>query len=117
LILGPIREIWTVPRFGRVAPLLSEAAIRVVAMSVTARWVIRRVAVKTAPPTTIAMDLVALGILLPAEIMGALWLRGLSLREYLASVANVPGLISLVMFMLFAAMPTVVTLLTRGGGR
>lgn len=54
------------------------------------------------------MGLAALRLLLPAEIAGVLWVRGLPLQEYLASFANGPGLISLVMFLLFAAMPTLV---------
>jgi len=36
------------------------------------------------------------------------WVRGLSLDEYLASFATAPGLVSLLMFVLFAAMPTLV---------
>ena len=41
-VLGPIRELWAVPHFGRVAAMLSEAVIMLVAMIVAARWVIRR---------------------------------------------------------------------------
>src|SRR5215472_4629806 len=58
--------------------------------------------------STIPMGLVALAILAPAEIAGVLWVRGLSLREYLASFVTLPGVISLVMFLAFAAMPTLV---------
>jgi hypothetical protein len=35
-----------------------------------------------------------------------------SLREYLASFLTAPGVISLLMFLLFAVMPTLVTQLT-----
>jgi hypothetical protein len=48
------------------------------------------------------MGLIAIGLLFPAEIAGVLRVRGLSLTEYLASLANAPGVISLVMFLLFA---------------
>jgi hypothetical protein len=113
-ILGPIRELWAVPRFGRVAASLCEAVLMLIAMSISAQWVIRRFDVRPSPPAPIAIGLVALGVLLPAEITGSLWLRGLSPREYLASFANVPGIISLVMFLLFAAMPALVTRSTRG---
>ena len=37
-VLGPIRELWAVPHFGRVAVMLSEAVIMLVAMIVAARW-------------------------------------------------------------------------------
>ena len=41
-ILGPIRELWAVPHFGRMAATLFEAVIMLIAMIVAARWVIRR---------------------------------------------------------------------------
>src|SRR5215470_9407099 len=41
-VLGPIRELWAVPRFGRIAALLVEAVIMLIAMVVSSRWVIRR---------------------------------------------------------------------------
>ena len=55
------------------------------------------------------MGLVALGILVPAELAGVVWVRGLSLPKYLASFVTVPGLVSLLMFLLFAVMPTLIT--------
>ena len=109
-VLGPIRELWAVPRFGRIAALLVEAVIMLIAMVVSSRWVMRRFNVPQTLGSTIPMGLVALAILAPAEIAGVLWVRGLSLREYLASFVTAPGVISLVMFLLFAAMPTLVML-------
>ena len=108
-ILGPIRELWVVPRFGRLTGVLLEAVIMLAAMAVSARWVIRRFHVQSTFGSTISMGLVALAILLPAEIVGVVWVRGLSLPEYLASFAAANGLVSLLMFLLFAAMPTIVT--------
>jgi hypothetical protein len=83
-------------------------------MFLAARWVMRVFNVPQTLGSTIAMGLVALAILLPAEIAGVLWVRRLSLKEYLASFVTAPGLISVVMFLLFAAMPSLVTLLGRG---
>jgi hypothetical protein len=57
--------------------------------------------------------LIAIGLLFPAEIAGVLLGRGLSLREYLASFVTAPGIITLLMFLLFAAIPALVTLLTH----
>src|SRR6266404_3745078 len=108
-ILGPIRELWAVAHFGRMAATLSEAVIMLIAMTVAARWVIRRFEVPQALGATLPMGLIGIGLLLPAEIAGLVWVRGLSLREYLASFANTTGILSLVMFLLFAAVPTLVT--------
>ena len=79
-ILGPIRELWAVPRFGRMTAILLEGVIMLVAMAVSARWVIRRFHVRPTFGSTISMGLVALGILVPAELAGVVWLRGLSLH-------------------------------------
>ena len=69
---------------------------------------------RPATGSKISIGLVAFGILLPAELAGVVWLRGLSLTEYLASFVTAPGLVSLLMFLLFAAMPTLVTRAGRG---
>ena len=113
-VLGPIRELWALPHFGRVAAMLSEAVIMLIAMIVAARWVIRRFDVPRTLPATISMGLIAIGLLFPAEIAGVVWVRGLSLQEYVASFVTAPGVISLLMFLVFGAMPTLVALLIRG---
>jgi hypothetical protein len=115
-ILGPIRELWAVPRFGRIAALLMEAVFMLIAMIISARWVMRRFDVHPTLGSTIPVGLVAFGILVPAEIAGVLWVRELSLHEYLESFMTAPGVTSAVMFLLFAAMPSLVTLLARGRG-
>ena len=113
-IMGPIRELWAVPRFGRMTALLVEAIIMLIAMIVAAGWVTLRFDVPRTLGSTIPVGLVALAILAPAEIAGVLWVRGQSLQDYTASFVTAPGVISLVMFVLFAAMPTLVTLVRRG---
>jgi len=77
-------------------------------MIVAARWVIRRFKLSQALGATISMGLIAIGLLVPTEIAGVLLVRGLSLREYVGSFATAPGVISLLMFLLFAVMPTLI---------
>ncbi len=85
-----------------------------IAMTVAARWVIRRFEVPQTFSDSLSIGFIAIGLLFPAEFAGVLWVRGLSLPEYLASFVTAPGIISLLMFLFFGAMPTLVTLLTRG---
>jgi hypothetical protein len=82
-VIGPIRELWAVPHFGRMGAILSEAVIMLIAMIVAARWVIRRFAVPRTLSATISMGLIAIGLLFPAEIVGIHWVRGRSVRDYL----------------------------------
>jgi hypothetical protein len=107
-ILGPIRELWAVPHLGRVVATVLEAIIMLIAMVVGAQWVIRQFEVPHRLGSTLTMGLIAVGLLFPAEIAGIIWVRRLSVQEYLASFATVPGAISLAMFLVFAAMPIVV---------
>jgi hypothetical protein len=94
-ILGPTRELWAVPHFGRMAAMLSEAFIMLVAMIVAARWVIRRFDVPRTLPATVSMGLIAIGLLFPAEIAGVVWVRGLSVQNYLTGFLTAPGVVSL----------------------
>ena len=70
--LGPIRELWAVPRFGRMTALLVEAIIMLIAMIVAAGWVTLRFDVPRTLGSKIPMGLVALAILALAEIAGVL---------------------------------------------
>jgi hypothetical protein len=82
-VSGPIRELWAVPRFGRLTALLFEAVIMLIAMIISARWVMRRFEVHQTLGSTIPMDLLALAILVAAEIAGVLWVRGYPYRNIL----------------------------------
>jgi hypothetical protein len=54
-VLGPIREVWAVSHLGRMAAILSEAVIMLIAMIVAARWVIRRFHMPRTLPATLSM--------------------------------------------------------------
>jgi hypothetical protein len=103
-VLGPIRELLLTPRFGPLAALLLEAPFMILAMALAAPWVVRRLAVpREGRP---AMGVAALVLLLAAEAILSAWLRGLPLRAYIARFATAPGALSLALFLLFAALPS-----------
>lgn len=104
-VLGTIRTLWVVPRLGvRTAELL-EAPFMLVATVVAARWVVARLAVPSIPSARLGMGCIALGCLLVAEFGLMLWLRGLSIRKYLATRDPVSGTVYYAMLGLFAIMP------------
>ena len=107
-MLGPIRILWVVPRFGTRAAELMEAPIMLVVTIVAARWIVQRLAVSSTPSRRLRMGGVALGFLLIAEFTLVLWLRGLSISEYLASRDPVSGTVYYVMLGVFAIMPLLV---------
>jgi len=107
-VLGPIRILWAVPRFGtRMAELL-ETPIMFVVILVAARWVVRRFALPRGLTSRLGMGCVALGLLLVAEFTLVLWLRGLPIREYLATRDPVSGTVYYLMLGIFAIVPSFV---------
>jgi hypothetical protein len=94
---------------------LLEAPLMVIAMILAAGWVLRRLDVPYALNARIAVGLVALGILLVAELAGVRWVRRISIQEYLAGYATPSGLIAFLLFLLFAAMPSLVERSRRTG--
>jgi hypothetical protein len=106
-VLGPIRELLVIPRSNRLSGYLFEAPLMLIVIVLAARWVVRRVAVSGFRARA-SVGLVALGLLLLAELGTTRWLRGLTLSNYLASFDSLPGVISLALFLLFAAMPVLV---------
>jgi hypothetical protein len=84
-VLGPIRILWVVPRFGtRIAGLL-EMPVMFVVIVLAARWTVRRLSVSPTLPRRLGMGGIALALMLVAELTLVLWLQGLSIGEYLAS--------------------------------
>ena len=90
-VLGTIRTLWVVPRFGMRIAELMETPIMLVVTIVAARWIVHRLAVPSVPSSRLGMGFVALGLMLVAEFGFVLWLRRLSIREYLATRDPVSG--------------------------
>ena len=108
ITLGPIRILWIAPRLGtRMAELLEMPIMLAIAI-VTARWIVRRLAVPPTPSSRLGMGGIALSLLLVAEFTLVLWLRGLSIKEYLAARDPVAGTVYYVAFGVFAVMPLLV---------
>lgn len=107
-VLGPVRELWAVPRFGATAAELMEMPLMLAAIVLVARWTVRRLAVPPAPSARLGMGLIALGLLLAAELVLVGRLRGLSVTEYLAGKESVAGAVYVLALGLFAVMPALV---------
>ena len=107
-VLGAIRIRWVAPQFGTRMAELMETPIMFVVTIVAARWIVRRLAVPSTPSSRLSMGCVAVGFLLVAEFTLVLWLRGLSIREYLTTRDPVSGTVYYVMLGVFAIMPLLV---------
>jgi len=104
-VLGPIRILWAVPRFGTRIAELMESPLMLGVIVVAARWVVRRMSVPPATASRLGMGCIALTLMLAAEFLFVLRLRGLSIGEYLATRDPVSGTIYYMMLVLIAVMP------------
>jgi hypothetical protein len=108
-MLGIIRTLWVVPRLGKRRAELLEAPFMLTATVVAARWTVARLAVSSMLSARLGMGCMALSLLLLAEFGPMLWLRGLSVREYLATRDRVSGTVYYALLGLFAVMPLFVS--------
>jgi hypothetical protein len=107
-VLGAIRILWVVPRFGTRMAELMETPIMLGVTIVAARWVVRHLTVPPKASRRLGMGCIGLGLMLVVEFTLVLWLRGLSISEYLASRDPVSGTVYYVMLGVFCIMPLLV---------
>ena len=107
-VLGLIRILWVVPLLGtRVAELL-EAPLMLVITIMGAQWIVRRLAVPRKLASRLGMGAIAVGLMLVGEFTLVLWLRGLTMSQYIARRDAVAATVYYVMLGVFAIMPLLV---------
>ncbi len=107
-VLGTVRTLWLIPRVGTRIAELMEAPIMLVITFAAARWIVLRLASPARSSARLGIGAIALGLLLFAEFGLVLWLRGISIREYLATRDPVSGTVYYAMLGLFGLMPLLV---------
>lgn len=104
-VLGPIREFLLAPRLGPVVATVIECVPMILAMA----WLAPRIARgMELPPRSRArwiMGGTALVLVLIAEMLLTLALRGLGPAGWIARYATAEGLIGVALLLVFAAMP------------
>lgn len=108
-VLGTIRTLWAVPRYGPRTAELMEMPVMFVVSLLAARWIVQRLFVLPTLFARVTMGGMALALLLAAEFGLVLWLRGLSIEEYFANRDPVSGTVYYAMLLVFAFMPVVVS--------
>ena len=104
-VLGPIRILWVVPQLGTRTAELVEMPIMLTVIVLAARWAVHRFGLPLAVSTRLGMGFVALALLLVAELTLVLWLRGMSIPEYLVTRDPISGTAYLIALGIFAVMP------------
>jgi uncharacterized membrane protein len=108
-VLGTIRTFWLVPLLGVRLAELAEAPIMLVVVVLSARLIVRRHAELRSWGEWLGVGLLALALMLLVEFTAVLWLRGLSLEQYFATLDPVSGTVYYVLLALFAILPALVS--------
>ena len=104
-LLGAIRVPLLVPRFGeRIAELL-EMPVMFIVILLSARFIVTRFALPPTAPARLGTGVLALSLLVAAELLLAALLQGRSPAEYVATRDPVSGSVYVAMLVLFATMP------------
>ena len=106
-VLGPIRELLVVPRFGHTAGHLAELPLMLAATFLAARWIVRRSHIGGLAVLA-SVGLLAFVFLMAAEVAGTWLMRGLTLPQYFATFTPVTAAATICAYALFAAMPLLV---------
>jgi len=108
-VLGTLRVLLIVPRFGTRTAELMESPIMLLVIILAARWIVRRFALPPTVRTRLGTGCVALALLLAAEFTVVLAVRGITLAQYFSSRDPVAGTVYLLLLLAFAAMPLIAT--------
>ena len=104
-ILGPIRILWVAPHFGTRMAELIEMPVMLIVIFYSARWVVRYFKIQPAVTIRLGIGCLALGLMLITEFTFVLWLRGLTISDYLSSRDPVSGTVYCTSLVVFALMP------------
>lgn len=113
--LGVVRVPLLVPRLGERMAELIEMPFMLVAIIFAARFIVRRFSLPQETGSRLVVGLLALGLLIAAEILLAVALQERSLAEYVASRDPVSGTVYLLMLGVFALMPWAISLRRQSG--
>jgi hypothetical protein len=108
VVLGVVRVLWALPRYGERTAELLEAPVMLAAIVAAAWWITRRFASAFSPMQRFGTGMVALGLLIAVEFWFVFLLEELTLAQYFGSRDVVAALVYMALVGLFAAMPTLI---------
>lgn len=107
-LLGTIRVLWLVPAVGTRAAELLEMPLMLLAIILAARWVTRYFSVPRTASIRLGVGGIALAPILVLDFSVVLWIRGLSISQYIEQFDSVAGTAYFMMLGVFAIMPWLV---------
>jgi len=105
-LLGPIRLLWAVPRFGERNAELMEMPIMLLVI-VFAALAVKKLC-DGRGSIALMIGIIAVALMVTAELSAALRVRGVTLSDYLQNRDPIAGSVYLAMLVVFALMPWLV---------
>ena len=90
-VLGTIRTLWLLPRLGARSAELLEMPVMLVVIMAAARLVVRKQSLPSTKSARLAVGCIGLVLMLAAEFGFMLWLRGITITQYLATRDPIAG--------------------------
>ena len=107
-MLGTIRVLWLVPAVGTRTAELLEMPVMLTVIVLSARWVVRHFSMPCIASSRLGIGGIALALILALDFTVVLWIRGLSLSQYIEAFDPVAGTAFFVILGLFSIMPLLV---------
>lgn len=107
-ILGSIRVPFIVPRLGQRKAELIETPFMLVGIVIAAQFVVKHYALSNTILTPLIVGLLALSLVILAEILLIIVLQGGKIRQYFKSCDTVSGSVYILLLILFALMPLMI---------
>ncbi|MAR90075.1 MAG: hypothetical protein SV765_16680 [Pseudomonadota bacterium] len=114
-LLGTLRVLLLAPAVGEHSAELMEMPVMVLVCFLAARFVIKKGRVRIAAKQALLIGVLALVYLLVVELSLVLWLRGISIADYLGSKKSMAGMAYLVSLLLYTLLPYAVIRSKTGG--
>lgn len=114
-MLGTLRVLLLAPAVGEHSAELMEMPVMVLVCFLAARFVIKKGRVRIAAKQALLIGVLALVYLLVVELSLVLWLRGISIADYLGSKKSMAGMAYLVSLLLYTLLPYAVIRSKTGG--
>jgi hypothetical protein len=106
--LGVVRVLFVIPQLGARSAELIELPAMAAISYLSARWLIGRFQIPYTLSERIGVGVIALALLVGAELGVVVWLQKLSVSEYISSRDPISGTAYLLSVLLFALFPLIV---------
>jgi hypothetical protein len=106
-VLGTVRVLFLVPLLGERAAELLEMPLMLIVIVSAARWIVRHRLDEHRRAPALSIGFIAMGLVLIADLVVGMWLRGMSAGEVFLNRDSVSGTAYYVSLLLFAVMPAI----------